>query len=49
MLKEAELTEKIIDAAIEVHKTLGPGLLESTYRKCLEYEFSSGIELSYGT
>ena len=28
-------TEKIIGAAIEVHKTLGPGLLESAYEECL--------------
>lgn len=28
----------IIQAAIEIHKTLGPGLLESTYRKCMIYE-----------
>jgi GxxExxY protein len=32
------LTEKIIHAAIEVHKALGPGLLESTYRTCTAYE-----------
>lgn len=31
----AELTEKIIGAAIEVHRELGPGLLESTYEVCL--------------
>ncbi len=30
-----ELTERIIGAAIEVHKTLGPGLLESIYESCL--------------
>jgi len=30
-----ELTYKIIGAAIEVHKKLGPGLLESIYEKCL--------------
>ena len=29
------LSNKIIGAAIEVHKTLGPGLLESAYEKCL--------------
>lgn len=34
-----ELTYKIIGAAIEVHKILGPGLLESVYHKCLAYEF----------
>lgn len=33
-----KLTKKIIGAAIEVHKTLGPGLLESAYEKCLMYE-----------
>jgi len=32
------LSERVIGAAIEVHRTLGPGLLESTYRDCLEYE-----------
>lgn len=32
------LTGKIIGAAIEVHKTLGPGLLESAYESCLYYE-----------
>jgi GxxExxY protein len=34
------LTEKIIGAAIEVHKVLGPGLLESTYEACLAHELS---------
>ena len=29
------ITQTIIGAAIEVHRTLGPGLLESAYRKCL--------------
>ena len=33
-----ELTAKVIGAAIEVHKKLGPGLLETAYRKCLSYE-----------
>lgn len=32
------LTEKIIGAAIEVHRHLGPGLLESAYESCLAYE-----------
>lgn len=33
-----ELTKTIIGAAIEVHRSLGPGLLESTYEACLFYE-----------
>jgi len=33
------LTKEIIGAAIEVHRHLGPGLLESAYRKCLMREF----------
>jgi GxxExxY protein len=33
-----EVTEKIIGAAIEVHRHLGPGLLESAYEECLCYE-----------
>ena len=33
-----EITEKIIGCAIEVHRQLGPGLLESTYEACLLYE-----------
>ena len=33
-----EITKTIIGAAIEVHRTLGPGLLESTYEACLFYE-----------
>lgn len=39
-----ELTSTVIGCAIEVHRTLGPGLLESTYRACLVREFQlSGI------
>lgn len=33
------LTEEIIGAAIEVHRTLGPGLLESVYEECVAIEF----------
>lgn len=32
------LTQKVIGCAIEVHKNLGPGLLESSYESCLMYE-----------
>ena len=35
-----EITEKIIGCAIKVHRTLGPGLLESTYEVCLVHELS---------
>ena len=33
-----ELTERVIGCAIEVHRELGPGLLESAYEECLCYE-----------
>lgn len=35
-----DLTEKIIGAAISVHRALGPGLLESAYEECLCFELS---------
>jgi GxxExxY protein len=35
---ENEISEKIIGCSIEVHKSLGPGLLESAYLECLFYE-----------
>ncbi|MDD8019552.1 MAG: GxxExxY protein [Bacteroidota bacterium] len=35
-----ELTFQIVGAAIEVHKALGPGLLESVYHKCLKQELT---------
>ncbi|MDP5081506.1 MAG: GxxExxY protein [Winogradskyella sp.] len=35
-----KITENIIGAAIEVHKALGPGLLESAYQECLFYELT---------
>lgn len=37
-MTENEISKKIIGAAIEVHKQLGPGLLESSYEICLAYE-----------
>ncbi len=43
-MKINELTEKVIGYAIEVHKSLRSGLLESTYEQCLARELSlSGI------
>ena len=36
-----QLTERVIGCAIEVHRILGPGLLESIYRECLAMELDS--------
>jgi len=49
-MNENELSNKIIAAAIEVHRNLGPGLLESVYQQCLQYELENhglecGVEL----
>lgn len=38
VMEDNDITEIIIGAAIEVHKLLGPGLLEATYEICLAYE-----------
>jgi len=41
-----QITEKIIGCAIEVHKKLGPGLLESAYEECLSYELrNAGLHI----
>jgi GxxExxY protein len=39
-LKFDDLSNKVLGCAIEVHRELGPGLLESTYEQCLAYELS---------
>jgi len=49
--RENEITESVIGAAIEAHKALGPGLLESAYEECLCHELSlrgllSGVRLT---
>ncbi len=36
--REEYLASQIVDIAIKIHKNLGPGLLESVYEKCFEYE-----------
>lgn len=38
MLIENELSNRIIGSAIEVHQSLGPGLLEHAYKECLYYK-----------
>ena len=40
---ENELTREIIGAAIQVHRALGPGLLESVYEECLAYELAQRL------
>ena len=36
-----EVSGVVVDAAFQVHETLGPGLLESVYEQCLEYELTN--------
>lgn len=40
-MEDNDITKQIIGAAIEVHKALGPGLLESAYQDCLFFELQS--------
>jgi GxxExxY protein len=40
-MTENEISNKVIGSCIEVHRILGPGLLESAYRECLYYELKS--------
>jgi len=43
-MTENEISEKIIGCAIQVHRELGPGLLESSYEECLYFELlQSGL------
>ena len=39
-MKNSDLTHLIIGAAIDIHRTLGPGLLETVYEECLAKEFT---------
>jgi GxxExxY protein len=44
-MKANEISGRVIGACIEIHRHLGPGLLESAYEECLAYELSlSGIQ-----
>jgi GxxExxY protein len=40
-MTENEIAKEVIKASIEVHKVLGPGLLESAYQECLIYKLNS--------
>jgi GxxExxY protein len=45
-MKENEISKIIVDCAFKVHKSLGPGLLESSYEECLFYELKkSGLKV----
>ncbi len=45
-LDENQLSRIIFDSSLKVHRTLGPGLLESSYEECLFYELKkSGVEV----
>ena len=37
-MNENEIAKEVVDAAIKIHKTLGPGLLEKAYEECLAFE-----------
>jgi len=44
-MNQDSLTGKVIGCAIDVHRELGPGLLENTYQQCLAYELNlNGIQ-----
>lgn len=49
MIIRSDLTEEIIGGAIEVHRALGPGLLESVYEECLAVELELRDLLPFST
>ena len=48
MMTENEIARAVVDAALKVHKALGPGLLEKPYHECLFYELRTrGFRVVY--
>ena len=47
-MTEDEISKKVLDAAFEIHRELGPGLLESVYEAIMEYELvhTYGLKVS---
>ncbi len=46
-MKFEVLSKQVIGCALEVHRNLGPGLLESTYEQCLAYEMkTAGVQFT---
>lgn len=43
--REEYLATQIVDIAIKIHRALGPGLLESIYEKCFEYELIERVSI----
>lgn len=41
-MTENEIAKEVVDAAVKVHKALGPGLLESVYERVLAHEIGIG-------
>ncbi len=45
-MTENEISKIVFEAGLQIHKTIGPGLLESAYKECLVYELrKSGLEI----
>ena len=47
-MTENEIATIVVDAAFKIHKTLGPGLLESVYQATLEFELQKrGLQMAH--
>ena len=43
MMTKNESTEVVIGCAVKVHKSLGPGLLETAYEECMDYQLRKTV------